>query len=111
MSTSAKLPESALLNPTSVENIVDNPEEFDTSNYEEGNKFRIKKSTSVLGRMKDEFPADPIISFYGTGAKAYHVQSVETELKKAKGIKRSVIKQELALDDYKRVVENGCLVF
>ncbi|KAJ8979283.1 hypothetical protein NQ317_004428 [Molorchus minor] len=100
-----------ILTDNFYEFMIDNPEEFDTSNYEEGNKFQINKSTSVLGRMKDEFPADPIISFYGTGAKAYHVQSVETELKKAKGIKRSVIKQELALDDYKRVVENGCLVF
>ena len=91
--------------------IVQNPDKFDTSNYKEGNKFNITKSPSVLGNMKDEFPEDPIISFYGTGAKAYYVQSVSNELKKAKGVKKSVIKKELTIDDYKKIVEQGGLIF
>lgn len=91
--------------------IAQNPDKFDTSNYTEGNKFNIPKSTSVLGRMKDEFPADPIICFYGTGAKAYYVQSVGKELKKAKGVKRSVIKKQLTIDDYRKIVERGGLIF
>ncbi|KAJ8978158.1 hypothetical protein NQ317_016861 [Molorchus minor] len=100
-----------ILTDNFYEFIRENPDNFDTSNYEKVNQFNIVKSISVLGKMKDEFPADPIISFYGTGAKAYHVQSVGKELKKAKGVKKSVIKQELTLDDYKRVVKNGCLIF
>lgn len=91
--------------------IRQNPDKFDTSNYIEGNKFSIPKGLSQLGKMKDEFPADPIISFYGTGAKAYCIQSVENELKKAKGVKRSVIKKQLNMDDYKKIVENGGLIF
>lgn len=91
--------------------IVQNPEKFDTSNYKEGNKFNIPKSPSVLGNMKDEFPEDPIISFYGTGAKAYYIQSVSNELKKAKGVKKSVIKKELTIDDYRKIVERGGLIF
>lgn len=91
--------------------IVQNPEKFDTSNYKEGNKFHIPKSPSVLGNMKDEFPEDPIISFYGTGAKAYYIQSVSNELKKAKGVKKSVIKKELTIDDYRKIVERGGLIF
>ncbi|KAJ8967847.1 hypothetical protein NQ317_002176 [Molorchus minor] len=91
--------------------IMDNPDKFDTSNYESRNKFNIPKGVSVLGRMKDEFPADPIISFYGTGAKAYHIQSTGKELKKAKGVKKSVIEQQLSIDDYKQIVESGGLIF
>ncbi|KAJ8979682.1 hypothetical protein NQ317_001083 [Molorchus minor] len=74
--------------------------------------------------MKDEFPADPIISFYGTGAKAYHVQSVGKELKKAKGVKKKMntfrsdlhdiyteMKNKVALsyhDDKRFVIPNTC---
>lgn len=91
--------------------IIDNPEKFDTSNYQEGNIYNIPKGAPILGNFKDEFPADPIISFYGTGAKAYYVQSVGNELKKAKGVKRSVIQKELSVDDYRQIVEQGGLIF
>lgn len=84
---------------------------FDTSNYKLGNKFNIPKGPSILGRMKDEFPADPIIGFFGTGAKAYCVKSMENEMKKAKGVKKSVVLKELAIDDYKKIVEMGGLIF
>ncbi|KAJ8913103.1 hypothetical protein NQ315_006605 [Exocentrus adspersus] len=57
--------------------------------------------------MKDEFPADPIVCFYGTGAKAYYVKSVSDELKKAKGVKKSVIKKHITADDYSTIVEKG----
>ncbi|KAJ8939495.1 hypothetical protein NQ318_022549 [Aromia moschata] len=64
--------------------IKDNQNEFDTSNYKADNKFNVPVSQSVLGNeSEDEFPADPIICFYGTGAKAYYVQSTENELKES----------------------------
>ena len=91
--------------------IAENPDRFDTSNYPEKNEFQITKSISVPGKMKDEFPCDPIIGFYGTGAKAYYVKSMNAELKKAKGIKKSVIEKELHLEDYRKVVEQGGLLF
>uniref|UniRef100_V5GNI6 DNA-directed DNA polymerase n=1 Tax=Anoplophora glabripennis TaxID=217634 RepID=V5GNI6_ANOGL len=91
--------------------IKSNPRIFDTSNYKEGNKFGIPVTASVLGNMKDEFPSDPIIEFYGTGAKAYYVKSVNTEVKKAKGIKKSVIKKNLTVEDYKKIVEQGGIIF
>lgn len=91
--------------------IAENPHKFDTSNYPEKNDFNIVKSISVPGKMKDEFPCDPIIAFYGTGAKAYYVKSLKQELKKAKGIKKSVIEKDLQLDDYQKVVERGGLIF
>ena len=91
--------------------IRENPNKFDTSNYPETNEFNVVKSKSVVGRMKDEFPCDPIMAFYGTGAKAYYIKSLKSELKKAKGIKKAVIENELHLEDYQRVVEQGGLIF
>ena len=61
--------------------------------------------------MKDEFPSDPIISFYSTGAKAYYVKSLNSEVKKAKGVKKSVVEKELHVEDYRRIVEQGGLIF
>ncbi|KAJ8914735.1 hypothetical protein NQ315_017446 [Exocentrus adspersus] len=87
--------------------IGENLDEFDTSNYKPGNKFNVPINLSVLGKMKDEFPADPIVCFYGTGAKAYYVKSVSDEIKKAKGVKKNVIKKHLTIDDYSTVIEKG----
>ncbi|XP_074026512.1 uncharacterized protein [Leptinotarsa decemlineata] len=91
--------------------IKNNISKFDTSNYKIGNQFNIPVTKSVLGNFKDEFPNDPIISFYGTGAKAYYVKSVDGELKKAKGVKRSVIKNELTCEDYEKIIEEGGMIF
>jgi hypothetical protein len=91
--------------------ISENLDKFDTSNYPETNKFNVIKNQSVVGKMKDEFPGDPITSFYGTGAKAYYVSSLNSEIKKAKGIKKSVIENELHLEDYQKIVERGGLIF
>ncbi|XP_074026183.1 uncharacterized protein [Leptinotarsa decemlineata] len=85
----------------------ENIDKFDTSNYVMNNKFNVPVTKSILGKMKDELPSDPIISFHGTGAKAYHVQSVSDEIKKAKGIKKSVIRNQISVDDYIKIVETG----
>ncbi|XP_074029419.1 uncharacterized protein [Leptinotarsa decemlineata] len=91
--------------------IKTNISRFDTSNYSIVNQFNIPVTSSVLGNFKDEFPNDPIMSFYGTGAKAYYVKSVDGEFKKAKGVKRSVIKNELTCEDYQKIVEKGGMIF
>ncbi|XP_074035230.1 uncharacterized protein [Leptinotarsa decemlineata] len=91
--------------------MIANVDKFDTSNYRLGNKFNVPVSKSVIGNMKDELPNDTIISFHGTGAKAYHVQSVSDEIKKAKGIKKSVIKNQISIEDNIRIVETGGIIF
>ncbi|XP_074036831.1 uncharacterized protein [Leptinotarsa decemlineata] len=87
--------------------IIENVDKFDTSNYPLENKFHVPVTKSVIGNMKDELPNDTIISFHGTGAKAYHIQSVSNEIKRAKGVKKSVIKNRISIDDYIRIVETG----
>lgn len=79
-------------------------EYFDTSNYKIGNIHNIIPSTSVIGRMKDEYKGSIIREFYGTGAKAYCVVSENEITKKAKGVTSSVIQKELQVSDYNTCV-------
>lgn len=83
---------------------------FDTSNFAEDNIHKIPKTLSVVGKMKDEFAGMPVECFYGTGAKAYCIKGDEI-WKKAKGISKHVIKNQLHLSDYIQTVENGEFVF
>jgi hypothetical protein len=83
---------------------------FDTSNYPPENIHNIPRTISEVGKMKDEFKGTPIKSFIGTGAKAYCVEADDV-MKKAKGISKHVIKNQLQLSDYCQIVENGGIVF
>ena len=83
----------------------ENLDKFDTSNYSQDNQHNVPVNTSVLGRMKDEYAGKIVWEFYGTGAKAYCV-NVDGELtKKAKGVPDYVTKKELTLEDYKLAVD------
>ncbi|XP_072376726.1 uncharacterized protein [Diabrotica undecimpunctata] len=83
---------------------------FDTSNYSENNQHGVDKTKSILGKMKNEFPNTTIKAFYGTGAKAYCIVA-DTIVKKAKGVSRHVVKNQLHLNDYVRVVQNKETIF
>ncbi|CAH1099545.1 unnamed protein product [Psylliodes chrysocephalus] len=98
------------------EDIKQNIVYFDTSNYPESNEYGIPKTKSVVGKMKDEFCGTPIQAFYGTGAKAYCIKLGKTfknttEIKKAKGVSRNVIKNQLQVSDYIRIIENGDMIY
>ncbi|XP_071055042.1 uncharacterized protein [Onthophagus taurus] len=93
--------------PNVYEDIKENIEFFDTSNYPLENIHNIPRGRSVLGRMKDEYPNRCITSFVGTGAKAYCITLLNDNVKKAKGVKKYVIDKHLSVTDYKRVVECG----
>ncbi|XP_071054997.1 uncharacterized protein [Onthophagus taurus] len=93
--------------PNVYEDIKENIEFFDTSNYPLENIHNIPRGRSVLGRMKDEYPNRCITSFVGTGAKAYCITLLNDNVKKAKGVKKYVIDKHLRVTDYKRVVECG----
>lgn len=83
---------------------------FDTSNYSEHNVHGMPRTLSIIGKMKDEYAGEPIKSFYGTAAKAYCVEATNL-MKKAKGVSKYVIKNELQLSDYVQVVEKGGSIF
>lgn len=87
--------------------IINNLEQFDTSNYQNNNIHAIPKTVSIVGKREDEYQGQVIHSFYGTGAKAYCVILDEEETKKAKAYCR----KQTCVDDYKYVVENNKSIY
>lgn len=79
---------------------------FDTSNYDSGNIYGIKKSDKRLGLMKDENGGQILTEFVGLRAKMYctRVNSIDS-VKKAKGVKKYVLKQNITFDDYVECIQ------
>ena len=79
---------------------------FDSSNYYENDKkpLPIGKSKKVIGLFKDELGGKIMIEFVGLRTKAYalngYLMDDDSEHKKAKGIKKCVLKQNLMFENY-----------
>lgn len=84
-----------------------NLDKFDTSNLKVNNIHDIKITKSRIGKMKDEYRGDIIKSFYGTSAKAYCIQLTDFIEKKAKGVNKAAIKNQLEISHYQRIVEGN----
>ncbi|KAK9871690.1 hypothetical protein WA026_014140 [Henosepilachna vigintioctopunctata] len=86
------------------EDIKQNSQHFDLSNYSPQNMHNIIPNVSQIGKMKDEYAGQVIKSFYGTGAKAYCVELLDKVDKKAKGISKHIVEKNIHLSDYKNVI-------
>ena len=77
-------------------------EKFDTSNYAKDHPSGIKTGCNkkVIGKMKDECGGKQITEFVGLRSKMYSYKVDETEEKKAKGVKKNVIKKYISFNDY-----------
>ena len=80
----------------------DVPEKFDTSNYAKNHPSGIKTgyNKKVIGMMKDECGGKQITEFVGLRAKMYSYKVDKIEEKKAKGVKKNVIKKDISFNDY-----------
>lgn len=85
------------------QDMKENLEYFDTSNFKENNNYDMPISESVIGRMKDEYAGKILWEFVGTGAKAYIVNYEGNLTPKAKGIPYYKSKC-LTMEDYRNVV-------
>ena len=76
---------------------------FDTSDYPENHPSGIKTGVNkkVIGKFKDEAAGKQITHFVGLCPKLYSYKIEEKEKRKAKGVKKYVIKKSLSFDDYK----------
>lgn len=107
---------------------------FDTSDYPWPNEYNIeRKNNKVPGLFKDELNGKIIVGFVGLGAKCYAVKSLDDEpynkkdkkkknkrmralcgkyynvdMKKSKGVKKSVVSQKITYDDYVECIRNNC---
>ena len=87
--------------------IWDNKELFDLSDYPTDHKYHDSTNKKVLGKFKDETGSKPIIEFVGLRAKMYSILTEEFESKKAKGIKKSVVKNKIKHQNYKETLLNS----
>ena len=78
---------------------------FDTSDYPEKHPSGIKTGINkkVIGKFKDEAAGKQITHFVGLRPKLYTYKIEDPgETRKAKGVKKYVIKKSLSFDDYKK---------
>ena len=80
---------------------------YDTSNFSPDNPYQIRQlNAKIPGLFKDEMGGDVITEFTGLRAKLYCIKSVKTQIKKVKGISKSVTKH-LELSDYNETLKNN----
>ena len=66
----------------------------------------------MIGKFKDEASGIPINEFIGLRSKMYsYIKDTDECDKKAKGIKKNVIKKGIKHDDYKDVLFNGVQMY
>ena len=78
---------------------------YDLSNFPKTHPMYSDANKKAIGFMKDEEPANKITEFIALRSKlyAYTTQS-NAVIKKAKGVKKCVIKKEISFDEYKHTL-------
>ena len=80
--------------------IKDNQSQYDTSNYNNKHFLFSNENKKVLGKFKDELGGVPISEYVGLRPKMYSVITKEEEIRKAKGIKKNVVKNQITHENY-----------
>ena len=81
---------------------------FDFSNYPKDHPNHSTLNKKVIGKMKDEMEGKEMEEFVGLRAKVYSCKLRDgCEVKKAKGVKRGVVKNEINHSDYKECLLEG----
>ena len=74
---------------------------YDTSNYPKDHPQYSEENKKVVGKMKDECAGRLIAEYVGLRPKMYSIlKADDKEIKKAKGVKRSVVSNEIRHKDY-----------
>lgn len=109
---------------------------FDTSDYPWPNEYNIeRKNKKIPGLFKDELNGNIITAFVGMRAKCYAVQALNDDayknqkdekkgknkrtraicgkfynedIKKSKGVKKSVVARKISFNDYVECIQNSC---
>ena len=77
---------------------------FDLSDYPTDCPFHDETNRKVQGKFKDETASVPIVEFVGLRSKMYPFKTDEHECKKAKGVKKSVVRK-MRHQDYLKTLE------
>ena len=81
---------------------------FDNSDYPSDSKFYFSENKKVIGKFKDETAGVPIREFIGLKSKMYSISlDNEKNSKKAKGVKRNVVRKGISHGDYLVVLKGS----
>ena len=86
---------------------------FDTSNYnkKDNRPLPIGKNKKVIGMFKNEIGGKIMTEFCALRAKTYAFKlDDDTEMKKAKGTKKCIVKRELMFENYKEALFNDKII-
>jgi len=78
---------------------------YDTSDFPKDHYLYYTKNKKVLGKMKDECAGKPISEYVGLRPKMYSILMEDADvIKKAKGVKKYVVKKNMQHNDYKEAL-------
>lgn len=78
---------------------------FDNSDYSKESKYYDDSNKKIIGKFKDEAAGVPITEFVGLKSKMYsYIKNNNSGGKTAKGIKKSVIKNDIKHENYKQTL-------
>ena len=82
-------------------------DKFDNSDYSESSPYFDKTNKKVIGKFKDEAAGVPICEFVGLRSKMYsYIKDNQKGGKTAKGIKKSVVNEDITHENYKDTLFN-----
>ena len=89
------------------DDMYENIEWYDTSDFPKDHFLFNEKNKKVLGKMKSETADRPIKEYVGLRPKMYCINVCgKNEIKKAKGVKKYVVKKNITMDLYKESLFN-----
>ena len=80
---------------------------FDTSDFPRDHPLYSELNKKVLGKFKDELNSIPIAEYIGLRPKMYTILTEKKEIKKAKGVTKSVLEKKINFDNYKDTLTNS----
>ena len=82
-------------------------DEYDLSDYPTDHPLHDETNKKVIGKFKDECAGVPIAEYIGLRPKLYSIlRADEQVIKKAKGVKKYVIKKHINFNNYKDALFN-----
>jgi hypothetical protein len=80
--------------------MAEDADRFDFSDYPKSHPLHSEVNKKVLGKMKDETKGEPIEEFVGLRSKMYCFKSKTKSEKRAKGVKKSTVQNDILHEDY-----------
>lgn len=89
-----------------------NLNKFDTSNFARGNVYNLPiQNKAVLGLFKDELGGKNMTEFVALRAKVYALHVEGRDVKRSKGVKKNVVRDQISLEDYRDCLFNQNLIY